>query len=401
MNNGENGPAVPVVEALATDPHGTLAALQEQAPAHLVTGPDGLDYWLVTRYDDVRCGLADPRLSLDRRQAISGNYHGLALPAVLDANLLNMDPPNHTRLRRLMSGPFTAARVAGLRAGIEEIAHALIDRFAAVGHAELVADYAGPLPIAVICDILGVPATERRDFRAWTDALLAPPRPQDARDAMTNLLTFLTTLITDKRANPGPDLLTDLIAARDGSDRLTEDELISAAFLILFAGYENTAHLIGSAVLTLLDHPEQMDVLRRHPDRIAGALEELARYEPPAPLAIRRFATEDLDISGVRIPAGQTVMLSLAAANRDLRRFLAGDRLDLARDAGGHLALGYGIHYCLGAPLARLELEIALTALLARLPGIRLAGPREEVQWRRSARTRGLTALPVRFRSSS
>ncbi|MEU6947690.1 cytochrome P450 [Streptomyces sp. NPDC046316] len=391
--------AFPDLSALVADPHTTYARLREAGPVHRITGPDGLPVWIVTRYRDVRQLLADPRLSLDKTHRLPGNYRGFSLPASLDANLLNMDPPDHTRIRRLVTKAFTSGRVEQMRPGIQLLADQLLDAVADRGHADLVADFAAPLPITVICDLLGVPQHSRRDFRAWTDALVAPDpeNPDAAKHAVAAMLTYFPQLIADKRRTPGNDLLSDLIDVRDEGDRLTEDELTSLAFLILFAGYENTVQLIGTAVLALLDHPEQLAALRADPSKIEGAVEEFARFDGPALLAIRRFPVEDLEIGGVTIPAGETVMLSLAAANRDPDRFPAPDRLDVDRRDGGHLALGHGIHYCVGAPLARLETQIAVSTLLRRFPGLKPAVPCEELRWRPSMRARGLVALPVRF----
>jgi cytochrome P450 len=352
----------------------------------------------VTRYDDVRQALADPRLSLDKHNAAPGGYRGMALPPALDANLLNMDPPDHTRIRRLVSRAFTPRQIEQLREPIQRTADELLDALAATECADLIASYAAPLPITVICDLLGVAPANRRDFRSWTDALVAPDptRPSLAKQAIGNLLSFLTQLIADKRTAPADDLLSALIAVRDEEDRLSEDELMSLAFLILFAGYENTVHLIGNAVLTLLRHPEQLAELRAIPTRLGAVVGELARYDGPVPLAMRRFPTEDVTISGVTIPAGETVLLSLAAAHRDPHRFTDPDRFDIDRDTTGHLALGHGIHYCLGAPLARMETEIALSALFDRFPDMALDVPQGELQWRPSMRSRGLLSLPVR-----
>ncbi|MEH0528828.1 hypothetical protein SAMN06272781_7272 [Streptomyces sp. 1222.2] len=391
----------PVVDPaeLVADPYAVYGRLREAGPVHRIAGTDGLPAWLVTRYDDVREALADPRLSLDKRNAAPGGYHGLALPPALDANLLNMDPPDHTRIRRLVSRAFTPRQTARLRDPIRRTADALLDAVAPYGRADLIASYAAPLPITVICDLLGVAPHDRHDFRAWTDTLIAPDpaRPGGAKEAVRSILAFFTQLIDDKRAQPADDLLSALIAVRDDEDRLSEDELMSLAFLILIAGYENTVHLIGNSTLALLSNPDQLSALRADPGRLAGAVEELARFDGPVPLAIRRFPVEDVTIGGVRVPAGETVLLSLAAAHRDPRRFVEPDRLDLDRDATGHLALGHGIHYCLGAPLARMETEIALTALLDRFPGLALDIAPDAVRRRPSMRARGLLDLPVRF----
>ncbi|MBZ4018040.1 cytochrome P450 family protein [Streptomyces purpurogeneiscleroticus] len=389
---------------LLDDPYAGYERLREAGPVHRITGPDGQPAWLVTRYADVRSGLADPLLSLDKRNSSTG-YRGFSLPPALDSNLLNMDPPDHTRVRRLVAKAFTPGRVDKLRAPVAKVAHDLLDAIEAKGRADLLADFAGPLPIIVICDLLGIPERDRLDFRAWSDALITPDpaRPEAAKEAVGAMLRFYTGLIATKRAEPGDDLLSDLIAVRDepdgdggvAGDRLSEDELTSLAFLILLAGYENTVHLIGNSVLALLDHPELLAELRADPARLPAAVEELARFDGPAPLAIRRFPLEDIEIGGVRIPAGESVLLSLAAANRDPERFTDPTKLDPHRENFGHLALGHGIHYCLGAPLARMETQTALDAVIQRFPGLRLDVPREEMQWRRSIRARGLISLPV------
>ncbi|KUO22802.1 cytochrome P450 family protein [Streptomyces dysideae] len=384
-------------DGLIDHPYDVYRRLRETAPVHRIAGTDGRPAWLVTRYDDVREALADPRLSLDKSRAKEGNYKGFALPPALDANLLNMDPPDHTRIRRLVVRAFTPRRVEQLRTPIRRTADHLLDALGPQGTTDLIASYAAPLPITVICDLLGVPERHRRDFRVWTDTLVAPDptRPRAAKEAVAAMLGFFTELLADKREAPADDLLSDLIAVRDEGDRLGEDELMSLAFLILFAGYENTVQLIGNAVLALLEHPEQLAQLRKEPSRLPSAVEEFARYEGPALLAIRRFPTKDVTIGGVTVPAGETVLLSPSAANRDPARYPDPDRLDLDRDTSGHLALGHGIHYCLGAPLARAETEIALAALLERFPDLVLG--ESDVRWRPSVRARGLLALPVTY----
>ncbi|MFD8000771.1 cytochrome P450 family protein [Streptomyces mirabilis] len=386
-------------EGLIDHPYAVYDRLRDTAPVHRVAGTDGNPAWLVTRYEDVREALANPLLSVDKKHALPGSYQGLSLPPALDANLLNMEAPDHTRIRRLVVRAFTPRRVEQLRAPVRETADRLLDALGPHGSADLIAAYAAPLPITVICDLLGIPGEHRRDFRAWTDVLVAPDpaRPGAAKEAVVAMLGFLTQLLADKRKKPADDLLCDLIAVRDEGDRLTEDELMSLAFLILFAGYENTVQLIGNAILGLLTHPDQLAALRANPERFPHAVEEFARHEGPALLAIRRFPVEDVRIGAVTVPAGETVLLSLAAANRDPARFPDPERLDLDRDASGHLALGRGIHYCVGAPLARLETEIAVSALLERLPDLALDADPAELRWRPSLRARGLLALPVTY----
>ncbi|MER5902284.1 cytochrome P450 [Streptomyces mirabilis] len=386
-------------EGLIDHPYAVYDRLRDTAPVHRVAGTDGNPAWLVTRYEDVREALASPLLSMDKKHALPGSYQGLSLPPALDANLLNMEAPDHTRIRRLVVRAFTSRRIEQLRTPVRETADRLLDALGPHGSADLMTAYAAPLPITVICDLLGIPGEYRRDFRAWTDVLVAPDptRPGAAKEAVAAMLGFLTQLLADKRKKPADDLLSDLIAVRDEGDRLTEDELMSLAFLILFAGYENTVQLIGNAILGLLTHPDQLAALRANPERFPNAVEEFARHEGPALLAIRRFPVEDVTIGAVTVPAGETVLLSLAAANRDPARFPDPERLDLGRDASGHLALGRGIHYCVGAPLARLETEIAVTALLERLPDLALDTDPAELRWRPSLRARGLLALPVTY----
>ena len=385
-------------DGLLDHPYDVYRRLRDTAPVHRIAGPDGTPAWIVTRYDDVRAALADPRLSLDKRYATAGTYKGFSLPPALDANLLNMDPPDHTRIRRLVGRAFTPRRIERLRGPIRRTADRLLDALGSHGTTDLIASYAAPLPITVICDLLGIPDEHRLDFRVWTDTLVAPDPaagPAAGKEAVVAMLGFFTRLLADKRREPADDLLSDLIAVRDEGDRLSEDELMSLAFLILFAGYENTVQLIGNAVLALFHHPGQLAALREDPARLPAATEEFLRYEGPALLAIRRFPVEDVTIGGVTVPAGETVWVSPSAANRDPDRFPDPDRPDLARDASGHLALGHGIHYCLGAPLARAETEIALAALLERFPDLALAEPTP--RWRNSLRARGLLALQVSY----
>ncbi|MBU3869267.1 cytochrome P450 [Streptomyces sp. 4503] len=399
---GTDGPELVDTAPMIEDLYPALATLREAGPVHRIAGADGRPAWLVTRYEDVRRLLADPRLALDKRHAAPGNFRGFSLPPALDANLLNMDPPDHTRVRRLVVKAFTPGRVERMREPVRRIADGLLDAIESEGRADLLAAYAGQLPIIVICDLLGVPQRDQRDFRAWSDALITPDpaRPQAAKEAVGSMLGFYTGLIAKKRAEPGDDLLSDLIRVRDdesgdGDGRLTEDELTSLAFLILLAGYENTVHLIANSVLTLLDHPTVLKKLRTDPDGLAAAFDELARYEGPASLGIRRFPLEEIEIGGVTIPAGETVLLSMASAHRDPAQFKDPDDFNPHLGRSGHLALGHGIHYCLGAPLARMELEIALGTLLRRFPGLRLDVPRERLRWRPSIRARGLISLPV------
>lgn len=383
--------SLPISEDFLNDPYPLYGRLRETAPACRVELPDGAPAWLVTRYADVRTLLADPRLSVDKSNG-NGSWRGFSLPPALDANLLNMDPPDHTRIRRLVSQAFTPRRVENLRPRIQETADALLEAVAGNGEAELVRDYAGPLPVAVISDLLGVPEADRQEFRSWTDAMISPPKGDRAAAARAvgAIHAYLADLLAAKRSDPVDDLLSALIAARDDGNRLTEDELTSLAFLLLFAGYENTVHAIGTGLFTLL----RRSAFPLDPERLGSTVEELLRFEPPAPVALRRFPTEDIEIAGVVVPRGETVLLVVGAANRDPEAFPAPDEVQPGR-SGAHLTFGHGVHYCLAAPLARIELEIAIGTVARRFPRMRLAVPAGEVRWRPSYRTRGLVALPV------
>lgn len=393
----------PVVfdERFLATPFATYARLRADSPVHRAITPDGSPIWLVTRYADVRTALADSRLSVDKAHSRTG-YQGFSLPPALDANLLNRDGTDHARLRGLMNQAFTPRRVVALRSRIRAIADDLVAALPPGGQVDLMQTWAAPLPITVICELLGVPGEARPDFRAWTDDLLAPDpdRPGSARRALAALHEFLLDLVAAKRGDPGADLLSALITARDEQDRLTEDELTSMAFMVLFAGYENTVNLLGNGMAALLAHPEQRESLQAEPDRIPAAVDELLRFDPPPQLAIRRFALTDLDIGGAHIPAGDTVMLSLASAHRDPEVFTEPDTLDLTRGCPAsipHLAFGHGRHFCPGASLARLEAEIGISTLLRRFPRLEPAVDVTELAWRPSWRNRGLRSLPVRL----
>jgi hypothetical protein len=324
-------------------------------------------------------------------------YRGFSLPPALDANLLNLDPPDHHRLRRLVARAFTPARTESLRPVIGQHADVLLDAIASRGHADLIEEFAVPLPLTVIGELLGVPAGPRADFRRWTSALIAPDpsAPARGKEALIGIVRLLSELIAARRASLGDDLLSAMIAARDDGDKLSEDELLSLAFLILWAGYENSVHLIGNSILALLTSPEPTAGLLAGGSLPGPVIEELIRFADPNQYSLRRFATEDLSIGGVRIMAGDTVLLCLASANRDPDRFPDPATLDLARADNQHLSFGLGIHYCLGAPLARLETNIAISSLLRRLPGLALAAKPDELRWRPSFRSRGLLELPV------
>ena len=393
-----------------TDPYAVYAVLRDEGPVRRVMLPNGWDVWVVTRYAEARAALADPRLRKDP-SVLSEQCDDDVLPsrdivaASLRAHLLNADPPDHTRLRKLVTKAFTARRVEALRPRIEAIADELLDDVATRledGAVDLIDAFSFPLPITVISELLGVPPDDRDDFRVWSTTIVSDGPDDEMQTASSAMATYLSRLLATKRADPGDDLLTALIQSRDDEDRLDESELVSMAFLLLVAGHETTVNLIANGMLALLRHPDQLARLRADPSLAAGAVEELLRYDGPVNLATMRFTAEPVVLgeSGageVEIPAGEFVLVSLASADHDPARFVDPDALDVTRPAGGHLAFGHGIHYCLGAPLARLEGEVAFSRLLDRFPDLHLAGTPTELRWRNSSLIRGLERLPVRL----
>ncbi|WP_033345475.1 cytochrome P450 family protein [Catenuloplanes japonicus] len=379
---------------LAQDPFPLYAQWREAGPIQHALTPSGDPVWLVTRYADVVAAFGDDRLSLSKTHSGTG-YRGFALPPALDANLLSLDPPDHTRLRKLVNREFTARRVENLRADVVAIADDLLATMNIDTGVDLVQTYAVPLPLTVIGRLLGVPDKDQPDFRAWTTSLMSPASAAEAKSALGKIEAFLRELIGHKRRTPGDDLLAGLVAAHDGGDCLSEDELTSLAFLLLWAGYEVTVDLIGVSTLELLRRPALWATVREQPERLPQLVEELVRVVSPTPVSIRRFAREPLTIGGTDIPRGATVMLLIAAAHRDPARFDAPDTLDPDRDVrAAQLGFGYGVHYCLGAPLARMETAVALHRLATRFPHLAL-DPESPPQWRPSWRSRGLLTLPV------
>jgi cytochrome P450 len=359
--------------------------------------------WLVTRYPEVRAALADPRLHKDWASKLTEpGWVPDEVTGYLSVHLLNADPPAHTRLRKLVSKAFTARRVAGLRPRVEAITASLLDalepRLAAGETADLLEAFAFPLPVTVICELLGIPADDQGLFRDWSHAVLSDAGdPGEFRAAGVAMFQYFTHLVAAKRAQPADDLVSALIEAHDSGDSLDERELIAMLFLLLIAGHETTTNLIATGTLALLSNPAQLERLRSDRSLLPGAVEELLRYANPLNHATERFTLEPVAIGGVTIPAREWVLCVTSAANRDPGKFPDADRLDVGRDAGGHVAFGHGIHFCLGAPLARLEGEVAFGALLARFPGLSLAAEPDSLRWRQSSLIHGLETLPVRL----
>ncbi|MFJ5676323.1 cytochrome P450 [Streptomyces sp. NPDC093097] len=400
----------------AADPYPAYAWLREHAPVHRTRLPSGVEAWLVTRYPDARQALADARLSKNPAHH-SAAAHGkgkTGIPGERSANLmthlLNIDPPDHTRLRRLVSKAFTPRRVAAFAPRIQELTDRLIDAMverqhgAQRGSADLIHEFAFPLPIYAICDLLGVPAEDQDDFRDWAGMMIrhgGGPRGGVAR-SVKKMRAYLAELIHRKRADLGDDLISGLIRASDHGEHLTENEAAAMCFVLLFAGFETTVNLIGNGIYALLRNPAQRELLQKSlaagdTDLLTNGIEELLRYDGPVELATWRYATEELTLGGARIAEGDPVLVVLAAADRDPARFTEPDVLDLTRRDNPHLGYGHGIHYCLGAPLARLEGQTALATLLTRLPDLQLAAEPDELRWRGGLIMRGLRTLPVEF----
>lgn len=379
---------------VTADPYPAFAALREKGLVHRVHVPGTGDVWLVLGRDEVRAGLTDPRLRNDIRHSATWESDG---GNAIGLNMLQVDAPQHTRLRALVAREFTAGRVDALRPRVQRIADSLLDALPAAGAADLVAGYALPLPLTVICELLGVPSGDQHLFHSWSAELVAPSSPAAAAAAGGEMGAYFASLIAAKAGDPGADLMSALVANSAEQDGLSPEELLGMAFLLLVAGHETTVNLISGGVLNLLGHPDQLAALRADPSLIDGAVEEMLRHDGPVTVAAFRHAAEPVEIDGVRIPAGDSVMLSLAAASRDPRHFPDPERFDIRRPSRGHLAFGHGIHHCLGAPLARVEGRIALSTVLRRLPDLALDADPDALVRRPHAMLRGVAALPVRW----
>jgi cytochrome P450 len=355
--------------------------------------PYGEPAWLATRYADVRFVLGDRRFS--RAMAADRDEPRLTAGQFVDG-ILSMDPPDHTRLRTLVAKAFTVRRVERLRPRVRELAEGLVADLVAAGPpADLVEGFALPLPVAVICELLGVPVEDRSKFRVWSDAALstALTTPAQFEANREEFRDYMRGLIAERRAHPADDLITALIEARDERDRLSELELVDLCAGLLLAGHETTATQIPNFVYVLLEHPEHWAQLRESPELIPAAVEELTRFVPlGASAAFPRYATEDVEVGGVLVRAGEPVLVAVGAANRDAVRFTAPGELRFDRGETQHVGFGHGVHHCLGAPLARVELQEALRVLLNRLPGLALAG---DVEWKRQMIVRGPRTMPV------
>jgi cytochrome P450 len=388
--------------------HETYARMRDHDPIHRQPGLDGeTPIWFVTRYEDVAAVLTDnERFVLDPELALTPDElraREQAFPVPLDervsTHLLTRDGEDHRRLRRLVTKAFTPRIVEGLRPRIGEIADELLDRVAGRGSMDLVDDFAFPLPITVIAELLGIPADDRDRFREWSNTFVLPALTPELQEQFARhteeFVAYLDDLFRRRRATPADDLVSALLRAEEQGDHLSENELYSMVVLLIVAGHETTVSLITNGVHVLLTHPEQLAALRADPALMRNAIEELLRFDSPVERTITRWAAANVEVGGERIARGDLVIAVIGSANRDEARFPGAGTLDLTRDDVRHLGFGRGAHYCLGAPLARLETEIALTRLFDRLPGLRLAIEADDLYWRPIPLFRSLASLPV------
>lgn len=388
------------------DPPGALGRLDEQAPVSRIELRNGAPAWLVTGYEQARSVLADARFSSDlvrhrsamdlRPEEVGRPQCPVHVPERHDGRFLFMDPPEHTRLRRLLTGQFTVRRMHLLESRIREIAVEHIEAMRAAGaEVDLVPAFALPLPSLVICELLGVDYADRAEFQERTAISLNLTKPEQERmRASVEIREFMRKLVAHKRENPADDLLSGLIHG-DAEPPLTEDELVDIATILLGAGHETTANMLALATFTLLEHPEQLALVRADPAVLDNGVDELLRYLSIIHIGPTRIATEAATLAGVTIEAGDTVLISVPQVNRAARHWPQPDRLDLTRPRTPHLAFGHGVHQCLGQQLARSELRVGLAELIARLPGLRLAVPAADVSLRTDMLIFGVHSLPV------
>ncbi|MFJ7493714.1 cytochrome P450 [Streptomyces sp. NPDC097727] len=382
------------VKDFTANPYPYYEKLRAAGPVHTIRTDEFERIWLVVGYGEGRAALADQRFGKEWRGLVDrpeGNDP-------IFANMLELDAPHHTRLRKLVTREFTARRVEALRPRVQQITDELLDAMVPAGRADLVDALAFPLPMTVICELIGVPDLDRNTFRKLSNDVVTPSTPEQEREAVVAMGVYLAELIEDKRCSQGDDLMSALVRTRDEEgDGLSPDELVGMAFLLLVAGHETTVNLISNGVRALLHHPDQLSALRADFGLLDGAVEEMLRYDGPVEAATFRFPREPVEIGQRVIPAGEPVLISLAGADRDPGRYPEPDRFDIRRDTRGHLAFGHGLHFCLGAPLARMEGRIAIRTLLERCPRLALDVDAGKPDWLPGMLIRGVRELPVRW----
>jgi pimeloyl-[acyl-carrier protein] synthase len=391
----------PLSADLRYDPHPLFKRLREKDPVHYSEVFQG---WVVTRYDDVLSILRDSRWAADRMKIDDSRIadrvnQDTVQNQVMARTMLTVDPPDHTRLRNLVNKAFTPRSVERVRPRIQEIVDHLLDEMDGAADADVIRDLAYPLPVIVIAEMLGVPPEDRSRFKKWSSELVQtlgfdedPEKAAIADQAVLDLVDYFREVIQQRKVEPREDLISGLIAAHEGSDALTEDEMLGTLILLLVAGNETTTNLIGNGLLSLLEHPGELERLRANPELTESAIEEMLRYEYPV-MSTVRTPLEEVQLDGKTIRSGQPVMVTIAAANRDPAQFPDPDRFDIGREGNHHVAFGHGIHFCLGAPLARAEGRAAISSLLARYPDLRSLVTKPD--WGEGIILRGLKTFPV------
>lgn len=387
------------------DPFPFLKHLRASEPVFRTALPDGTPVWLVTRYNDVLALLRDERFTKNRRSALTPEQ-ARKLPWTppmfrpLERNMLDLDAPDHTRLRSLVHKAFTPHLVEKMRTRVQTLADELLDVIGPRSEMDLINDYALPLPMTIITEILGVPTKDRDAFHNWSNAVVSLTSPKPTLRVIPSVWRFIRYLrrfFNIRRRNPQDDLTSALIKAEEAGEKLSEDELLAMVFLLLIAGHETTVNLIGNGTLALLQNREEMERLRSDPSLIKSAVEELLRFTSPVLMTTERYALDGATIHEVTIPRGELILGVIGSANRDETVFDEPDELKLAREPNKHISFGQGIHFCLGAPLARMESQIAINTLLARKPNLQLKVDPQSLRWRPSMMLRGMQALPVKF----
>ncbi|MGE7823750.1 cytochrome P450 family protein [Paenibacillus sp. NPDC093718] len=375
------------------NPYPVYEKLRQSDPILNLQFPDGRFGWLISNYEEAVEALKDGRFSKDVAKAM-----GQEQTSVFSTNMLFSDPPDHKRLRGLVQKGFTPQRIADMRGHIQEIADNLLDAVSTKDSIHLIDEYAFKLPIIVISEILGVPTEDQDKFRVWSNSIIGASNQEMNEQVvqhMNEFIAYLKDWFAKVREQPGDDMISQLVIAENEGDRLSEQELYGVVTLMIIAGHETTVNLIGNGVLALLEHPEQRKLLQEQPELIHGAIEEMLRYNGPVEFSTSRWAAEDMDFHGVHMKKGDLVVIALNSANRDASQFEKPDIFDITREKSQHLAFGKGIHLCLGAPLARLEGEIAINTLLRRYPHFELQRGIDELEWRPGMIVRGVKEIPI------
>lgn len=377
-------------------PHATFADMRRDAPIYAHRDPNGRTIWYVTRYEDTVAIMRDPRFIKDASKLTAKASGRPTLAQAINQNMLFADPPDHTRLRSIVNQAFTPRRVERMADAIQATCDHLIDTFCNDDQADLIAQYALPLAVIIISDLLGIPPTDRDQVAAWSQSIISPGgrklKASERKRQMRSFVDYLNATFDQRRSDPQDDLISALVQAEEGGERLDNLELSSMVALLLVTGHETTVNLIGNGVLTLLQHPQQLDQLKADPSLIDSAVEELLRFDGPVETSTTRWVGEDLSFKGHHMQRGDIMRVVITSANRDPAMFDAPDQLDLTRSHNRHLQFGHGIHYCLGAPLARLEGKIGILTLFNRLEGLRMVDS-AEIQWRSGVLFRGLQSL--------